>query len=50
MILSNPYFLGSPLMGIDWTLNPKTVVLTSCVYSLMPSHLSYLGKWEWELA
>ena len=28
----------------NWALNPRTVVLTSCVCNLMPSYLSYLGK------
>ena len=43
-VLEKNKFSKKGTSNMDWNLGPRTVGLTSCVYSLMPSHLSYIGK------
>ena len=44
IVLEQNKFSKKVTSNRDWTCNPRTVVTISCVYSLMPSQLSYLGK------
>ena len=44
IVLEQNKFSKKVTSNRDWTLNPGTVVLVSCVYSIVPSQLSYHGN------